>query len=264
MIDEVKVMNEIRKNNDNEIKKIQIYFKVPFIAKFLVLLLIIFFGFIIFFGVIVYPDAKNNNDIDGQNVCLAFMIIGFLGLLATIMTMVLIKNIENSNCVITNKRIYGTLKRFEKKDFSYRLDEIENIETVKGIFKNIVIINFLQGYEPKGTIKYSNGLNTIQGGHILKFNFVKNIKEVYIVLSELLTAIKNNRDLLVDIEMSKVEVESKKVKAFENIAENLTVSSDAKSNISYLQELRDLKELMDAGIISKEEFDKKKKDILKI
>lgn len=52
--------------------------------------------------------------------------------------------------------------------------------------------------------------------------------------------------------------------AFEKVAENVVNKVSAKgSDQNYIDELKGLKELLDKGIISKAEFNEKKKEILK-
>lgn len=85
-------------------------------------------------------------------------------------------------------------------------------------------------------------------------------------MSNLLTSVKNDKDLMVDIEMSKIDAENRKAGAFESMANNMGANPTAKvqsNNQTYIEELKGLKELLDAGIISEEEFNEKKKNLLK-
>ena len=80
----------------------------------------------------------------------------------------------------------------------------------------------------------------------------------------MLTTLKNDKDLMVDIEMSKIDAENKKAAAFERIATNMSGASQHRNagSQNYIEELKGLKELLDSGIISKEEFEEKKKNLL--
>lgn len=167
---------------------------------------------------------------------------------------------------MTNKRIYGVTSIFiAKKKYSYRLDEIDNVETVSSLGIHGLVLNFSQGHGPQGVVRYNRGVTTVSGAGTFKITNIANIDEVYEKLSDLLTSVKNDKDLMVDIEMSKVQAENRKATAFENMASNMggTTTTKTNNNPTYIEELKGLKELLDAGIISETEFEEKKKNLLK-
>lgn len=95
---------------------------------------------------------------------------------------------------------------------------------------------------------------------MLPLEFVANAREFYEALSNLLVSIKNDIDVQIDIEMAKVNAENKKVDVLETLV-NKASSGNQNSN-SYIFELKELKGLLDDGVITLEEFNKKKSELL--
>ena len=65
--------------------------------------------------------------------------------------------------------------------------------------------------------------------------------------------------------MSKIDVENRKADALENVAKSIggeKIDSSSKGSASYIDELRELKKLCDEGVITQEEFEREKKEIL--
>ena len=79
----------------------------------------------------------------------------------------------------------------------------------------------------------------------------------------MILSIKNDKDLQTDLQVNEIDVENKKAIAMEKIAEKYNSDVTKKSSSEdYITQLRRLKELLDCGIISQEEFDEKKKKLL--
>lgn len=253
-------MNDIRINKEEEKDIIKVKFKLP-----LVILIIFIICLILGLTLFIISIYMLSNLIGSANEVAAFFVIGLLLLSNSAILFPLILAIRKCSCTITNKRIYGVTNVFiSKKNYSYRLDEIENVETVSSFGIHGLSLNFTQGHGPQGPVRYNRGVSTISGAGTFRISHISNISEVYEKLTELLTSVKNEKDLMVDIEMSKIEVENRKADAFENMANNLSGSKVvANTNLDYISELKGLKELLDAGIITKEEFDEKKAKLMK-
>ena len=268
-------MNKIRLNDEEEREIVAARFRIPPII--VVLFVFIFLNALIslIVGIVLdvhassdvdlysYEEASSSSSVAGPLIALG---IAFIVVLVPILIAWMV-GIKKSKCVVTNKRIYGVTSIFiARKQYSYRLDEIESVETVSTLGINGLALNFSQGYGPQGNVRYNRGVATVSGAGVFKINFIADVDEVYSKLSQLLTSVKNDKDLMVDIEMSKIEAENRKAAAFENIATNINGNSTTKQqNVSsnYIEELKQLKSLLDAGILSEEEFNEKKKQILK-
>ena len=83
---------------------------------------------------------------------------------------------------------------------------------------------------------------------------------MYEKLTQVLLSVKNEKDLMVDIEMAKIQVQREQVQAISDLA---TAKSETKINEELIQ-LEKLAEMLKAGIITQEEFDAKKKKILSL
>ena len=65
---------------------------------------------------------------------------------------------------------------------------------------------------------------------------------------------------MVDIEMTKIDVEKKKAEALENLSNKTAKEEDG--GLGYIKEIEALNELKRQGIITEEEFEEKKKKLL--
>lgn len=263
-------MNDIRINKEEEKEIVKARFKIPplifvlFILFTLNALVTLIVG--IALEVISMNDSNYYGDLHSSNIFLiAFGIVLLLFVLPIFIIWMV--GIKKSACVVTDKRIYGVTNFFiVKKKYSYRLDEIENVETVSTIGIHGLALNFSQGHGPQGVVKYDKGVATVSGAGVFKITNIANIDEIYDKLSKLLTSVKNDKDVMIDVEMSKVEAENRKAAAFESMATNVgeTNISNAKRDLNYIEELKSLKELLDAGIINEKEFESKKKQLLNL
>lgn len=124
-------------------------------------------------------------------------------------------------------------------------------------------LNFSQGNGLSTPITYGKGAALANEKNLFSVCFLANYEEVYQKLSDLLCSIKNDKDLKMDIEMSKIEAENRKAVAFEKMASNIGGTMPQKENdTDYIKQLKGLKELLDEGVISQEEFEEKKKQLL--
>ena len=64
---------------------------------------------------------------------------------------------------------------------------------------------------------------------------------------------------MVDLEMAKIQVQREQVQAISNLA---NVNHNENSQGDYLSQLEKLSELQKKGVITQEEFDKKRKELL--
>lgn len=247
-------MNEIRKNTEEEKLLLKAVFKMPKMLIAIYVAIIIFSAFFFASGIAV--EALGYDGV-------IFISMGLAALLVISITFILhAVGIKKSSCCITNKRIYGTYSMvYFKKSYSYRLDEIDNVELVSFLGMNAIMLDFSQG---KQTTKTQNNIfNNNSTNTAFRIAYVANSKQVYTKISGLIGERKNEKDLMVDIEMSKIQAETKKAEAFEKIAANMGGANQQQTAKSdYLEELKELNELRNAGIISESEFEAKKKQLL--
>lgn len=252
-------MNDIRLNKEQEKDIVMAKFKVPALH----------IGFFVYciINAVISLIAGIISIVFNFNTTTIFVIALTIFIFLISIFLLSIIGIKKSSCVITNKRIYGVTSIFIiRKKFSYRLDEIDNIETISIFGIHGLALNFSQGHGPKGVTIYKRGIATVSGAGIFRITNIANVDEVYDKLSNLLTSIKNDKDLMVDIEMSKIDAENRKAAAFENMANNFGTNPATKvqsNNPTYIEELKGLKQLLDSGVISEEEFNEKKKNLLK-
>lgn len=182
------------------------------------------------------------------------MVVSLIWLIIVIVVFVLNwKAIKKSKCVITNKRIYGTKAVFvARKDFSYRLDKIDKVEVLNSLGTNTLVINFSQGAN-------------MQGANVFIMKYIEKSDKFFNAVSNILMSVKNDKDVKVDIEVKKIEAQAKQADAFAKIAENISTkqSNYTETKDDYISQLQRLKQLLDADVITQQEFDEKKKALLK-
>lgn len=255
-------MNDIRKNTEQETEIVSAKFKIPVIFKVFFIMETIYCLLCLSLVFILFSDGgcfKSGGFESG--FALTCLLIVWIVLLFNII------GIKRSICIVTNKRIYGTIKIvIITKKFSYRLDEVDNVEVTSTLGVQALVLNFSQGHGPQGTITYKRGTATVRGAGTFRIGCLANADEMYNKLSELIVSVKNDKDLMVDIEMEKIGTEDRKAAAFEQIANNIGEKSSHSATQSnsddYIKELKGLKELLDDGIITKEEFEARKKKLL--
>ena len=245
-------MNDIRKNDVAEETLVEAKFKAPAFLWVIYAALLVMAGLPLLIGIVL-----------DEIFTLSFSITFLLVLIP--MFILHIVSIKKSTCVVTNKRIKGVICVFIfKKTFSYRLDEIDNVEIGSVAGMHTLNLIFSQGNGPSAPVTYGSGGMLANSSNAFKVSFVENYQEVYDKLSDLLCGVKNAKDLQVDIEMSKIDAENRKAAAFEQMASSIGSSTVSKTtDADYIGQLKGLKELLDAGIISQEEFEVKKKELLK-
>ena len=166
--------------------------------------------------------------------------------------------LKKSSCIVTNKCIKGVATIFiVKKTYSYRLDEIDNVELISSLGEHNIKLNFTQGNGRVASVNYGGvwGLT----GNFFIIKYLKNYQEVYDNLTQTLLTVKNEKDLMVDLELAKIQVQREQVQAISNLA-----NDNKEKNGDDLKQLETLAEMLKSGIITQEEFDAKKKQILNI
>lgn len=173
--------------------------------------------------------------------------------------------VKKSHCIVTNKRIYGVKAVFFiKKQYSYRLDMIDQVEVGSALGLNTLTLRF-RGDGAIGQnatpirVGVNNGIFVI---NLLKKNSADNL---YQKISEEIMKIKNDKDVQIDIELKKAEAEEKKANAFMAMAQNVMGGGSQKQepkNDDYITQLERLSELKEKKIITEEEFQEKKKELL--
>ena len=237
-------MNEIRKNNEKEQTLLVINFKMPKLIIFLYIVSII-----------------------------CFLLAGVVpGIILLIIFIAHCNKVRNYYCRITNKKIEGRTGFLGGKNFSYRLDMIDSVETSEVLGNKSLRLNFSKGKQQQMVVVVNNGFNNnYQNGNFFNISWVDNIYQAYSVLSKLLANIKNDKDVKVDIEMKKIKAEENKADAFVKIAESLLANktesspsnkTESKGEEDYIRQVERLFELKEKGIITEEEYNEKKKKLL--
>jgi len=257
-------MNEIRKNTELEEDIVSMSFKMEPALYVICGIQILLGATVLTGGILLFFLAQ-----DGKVPGIIVSIIGLLLFVGYVLSMIFrMLGMKRSEVKVSNRRIYGRYGLYiKKRDFSYRLDEIDNVELASFLGAKQLVINFQDGKGPKGSVQvvYNNMPAGMLGAGVLKFQSVKNYQEVYDKLCELLLSVKSNVDVDIDIKMKGIEVESRKADAMEDIARGMAggaIAKETTSNVSYIEEIKKLKELLDSGAITQEEFEKEKKEIL--
>lgn len=253
-------MNDIRKNTEEEKTLINAKFKVPAIVT--VFMVISFVNAALFFilGIVIVATDDSSIFLGSFMITMAIFLI-IIGIIMVVGS----NAIKHCRCDITNKRIKGVTTNFiGKKTYSYRLDEIDNVEVTRFFGVSALALNFTQGHGPQNQqVTYHRGTTTVSASNTFRLSYIANADELYEKASELLTSLKNHEDVMVDIEMEKVKAANKQAEAIEKLATGTAnPSPSAHSSSSYIEELKQLKELLDSGVITQEEFDVKKAELL--
>lgn len=264
-------MNEIRKNKETEVEILQAKFAMPKAMKILYLIYILIFfviALIMFTGAffVKWKGLGYDEGRVGSVAITAFPAVFPSCVLAVALYIIYRfhkKAIKQSKCVVTNKAIKGvTVSVFSKKNYHYRLDEIENIEVTSFWGISGLDVHFSQGnMNANASVVYGAGQRGMIGTNSLQVLYLVNTQEVYEKLSDLLESVKNDKDVAIDIEMRKIETEERKAKAFETLAsgverKEIPTSTD---DIDKLEKLACMKE---RGLISESEYERKKVELL--
>ncbi len=249
-------MNEIRKNREEEIIIVHAKCKMP------VVLVVEYIAFMFVCVLAIILGGLKNDAAYGS----ALLALGIGWLCADIFLFLSrIYSIKRNTCTVTNKRIYGVKALFfSKTSFSYRLDVIDNVEIKNDLGLKKLVIYFSQGKDAQPQKRNGNIVNDT-----FTLDCIDNNDEVYNAISKMINDVKTDKDLHTDIEMAKVGAQEKQASAFEKIAINLsnTPSDDSRhqkaTTLDYIAELKGLKELLDSGVITRQEFDEKKEQLLK-
>lgn len=249
-------MNEIRKNTEQEEELVIAKLKMPWGHKLCYWLFIIIFGLYSFIGLVLFSEEETGSGL---------LISGLVLQITTITIFRLhLSAVKQSSCVVTNKRIKGIKSVFfTKKAYSYRLDEIDNIEVQSNVFgKHELSLHFCQGYDAPKEIGFSNNSGFSHGNTFITNN-IANYKEVFEKMSALLCERKNEKDLQIDIEMEKIAAEKSKAEVLSSLIVNMgNIEKANQTDNDYISQLTKIKELFDAGVITQEEFNAKKKQLL--
>ncbi len=234
-------MENFRTNNEPEKTLLHISCKVPIIF----IVLVIAFSLITFFILISFDF--------GMALIVGVFTFAVLFLVLWLPFLIITKN---TYAVVTNKVIRGQKSGIlAKSSFTYKLDAITNIRIDSAFGVKQLILEVTQG----------------NGGYSKNFEigFIANPDYVHAKLATILKSVKNDKDVSARIQAEKIKVEEKKAQAFEKMAENISTpkviekeKTTEKTSINYIDELKKLKELLDSGILTQEEFELKKKKIL--
>ena len=173
-------------------------------------------------------------------------------------------SMRQSEFIVSNKVVRGKIVGiFARKNYNYRLDEIENIEVVSLLGVNSLALQFSNGANNGNTpVVYRNGQQFMMGANVFRISCLVDIQEIYEKLSELLKNVKNDKEVAVEIEMKKLAVEERKAKAFETFSIGQK-NDDVGSNNDDLSKLERLAQMKKSGLISNEEYEAKKEELLR-
>ena len=110
-------------------------------------------------------------------------------------------------------------------------------------------------------INYGSGQGAINSANGFFISYIANAEEMYRKLTDLIKEVKNQIDTEIDIEMKKIEAEEKKAEAFAKMASGMAGNSVKEEN-DYITQMERLFKLKEQGIITDEEFEEKKKQLL--
>lgn len=253
---------DIRKNDGIEEKEVaRGECSMP---KWLSIVMYIFFGQALLaglFGIILYivSDYEDNS---GLMLASFNLVIGIVFLSLWIFYCMTVKK---SHCIVTNKRIYGVKAVFFiKQQYSYRLDMIDQVEVGSALGLNTLTLRFRgDGAIGQNAAPIRAGVNN--GTFVINLLKKNSADNLYQKISEEIMKIKNDKDVQIDIELKKAEAEEKKANAFMAMAQNVMGGGGQKQelkNDDYITQLERLSELKEKGIITEEEFQEKKKELL--
>lgn len=254
-------MNEIRRNAESEKILASAKCKMPklLLAAYIIAISVTsIMSLLYLIGEILYVNSDEYyTDYDGSGSFIVFLIVSLFLLIMFIVFFVLsLKAIKKSKCIITNKRIYGTKAAFiTRRDFSYRLDMIDNVEVQNRLGVNMLVITFSQ----------RNVNLTNAQPNLFIMNYIEKSDEFFNAASNVLMSVKNDKDVKADIEIKKIEAQARQADAFMRIADNISnkQTNQPERKDDYISQLQRLKQLLDSGVITQQDFNEKKEQLLK-
>lgn len=219
-------MEEARKNTEKEEILLNIEFQVPISVHILFILFIL--TSIILAFVLHSPYLFI--------ICSLILICLYISLCLGVIF---------NECVVTNKVIRGRkFVLFGYKKFSYRFDSISDISSINVLELNSIKITFNQGY-----------LNVGKNKPFI-ISYISQYNHVIEKLNQILENVKNDKDVQVSLSLKQTE-------ALNNIASSIdNQKKEISKNVNALDSIRELKNMVDEGLITQEEYEKKKKDLL--
>ena len=277
-------MNDIRLNKEVEQKIVEARFGVPKLLKTAFISLV---GILLFISLIViisfvkiqvddynfYSQYDRLDVVPLSSYVMSGILQGFLlsiyiyivVILFVVIYFLIKSKINKCKCIITNKMIKGVnVGILGDKRYSYRLDQIENVEIQNSLGVKSLILQFSQGQINSNPVtRYGAGQRSLSGTNVFMITNLINAEELYKKLTELLTKLKNDKDVAIDIEVKKIETEEKKAEAFFKIAEELADKQETTNDDNdYIAQIERLYKLKEQGIITEEEFNEKKAKLL--
>lgn len=247
-------MNQIRKDEEKEHVVLRVECEIPTFHKILFIIAYILGAFLIVLGIMLLSKSDG-----GGGVSLFFGVA--IVLPVAISHGIFAYCVHCTNVTITNKTIKGTVvnRRRPAIKYSYnrRLDMIDDVQYVKTLI-GIKSLNFTF---TQGVDKEIGADNTSK---TLSINYVKDAESVYQKISQLIVKVKNDKDVKADIATQQIDAQLKQAKAFETLAEHVTKKEEpvVANDSDEAKQLKQIKELYDDGIISKEDFQKMVKRII--
>ena len=256
-------MNEIRKNNEVEETLLKLSFEMPKITKIIWIIVICLSTIPFISSFILSLEISSfigGFHFDPSNI---FMLI--IPLILLIIFLRILKSVPKWTFEITNKNIKIQTGVFGTRLKAYRLDTIDDVEISEFLGVSRLKLLFTKGKKNQTVVVVGGANNSaITGVMPVYISWITDVQKAYDKLIELIGSIKNEVDLEVDIEMKKIEAENKKAEAFSKIADGLTRKSaqDKEDSGDYISQMERLYKLKEQGVITEEEFDAKKKELL--
>lgn len=247
-------MNQIRKSDEKEHVVLCVECEMPTFHKILFISAYILGMFLIVLGIVLL--SRSDGGSGGVSLFFGLAII----LPVAIAHGIFAYCVHCTNVTITNKTIKGTIVNRNRPTIKYRynrrldmIDDVQYVKTFLGI--KSLIFTFTQGVDKE------IGANTSK---TLSINYVKDAESVYQKISQLIVKEKNDKEVKADIATQQIDAQLKQAKAFETLAEHVTKKEEpvVANNSDEAKQLKQLKELYDEGIISKEDFQEMIKKII--
>ncbi len=206
-------MNEVRKHTEKEEPLASTTLRLPVVIYLLyaVIEIILFVNF-----VMLLSQRLEVSGIPSDKVLVyvpsTWSIIFPLILMLIIGILFAIKVSQMANCrvIISNKRIYGVkLDWFVSRRFSYKLDSIVGMENYSALGINYIKIKF-----DNGNINPS----LLGNQQTIKIKYVEDLANFTEEIEDLLTSIKNDKDILLDVKLTDIATLEEQNVAIEKIA----------------------------------------------
>ena len=229
-------MEDIRIAEDEEQKLLHIKFTMPWFLHMIFIL-----GCLV---MLVCAILMTQPPIIGEIVALYWILFVFF----LVVYIAYLFGIKHQEFVVTDKMIRGNqFILFGYKRYGFRFDTISNVEAKNVFGVNNIRLTFTQGYtslERNGKCYYD-------------LKCVADYEYVIEKLNQILSKVKNDKDVSSKLALKQTEALNNIASSMKNVPEN-----NSRNNEDVVESIKKLKELLDSGIITQQEFEEKKKKLL--